>query len=127
MMTYWEFTGRELVNCNCEYGCNCQFNALPDKGHCHAVAGIQIDQGYHGDTPLGVEGRVEFIRAGEEKPTVAMIPRRMVLTEPIRTSYLTAKLPDAATLPDGTYAVKAILDIGLDHYIGVQKRIEVRR
>jgi len=39
-MTYWEFTGRELVNCTCEYGCNCQFNGLPDKGHCHAVAGI---------------------------------------------------------------------------------------
>ena len=51
-MTYWEFKGRELVNCTCEYGCNCQFNALPDKGHCHAVAAIQIDQGYHGETPL---------------------------------------------------------------------------
>src|SRR5678816_1642052 len=51
-MTYWEFKGRELVNCTCEYGCNCQFNALPDKGHCHAVAGIQIDQGHHGDTRL---------------------------------------------------------------------------
>lgn len=51
-MTYWEFKGREFVNCNCEYGCNCQFNALPDKGHCHAVAGIQIDEGHHGDTRL---------------------------------------------------------------------------
>ena len=51
-MTYWEFKGRELVNCTCEYGCNCQFNALPDKGHCHAVAAIQIDQGRHGTTVL---------------------------------------------------------------------------
>ena len=51
-MTYWVFKGRELVNCTCEYGCNCQFNALPDKGHCHAVVGIQIDQGKHGDTVL---------------------------------------------------------------------------
>ena len=51
-MAYWEFAGRELVNCTCEYGCNCQFNALPDKGHCHAVAAIQIDQGYHDSTPL---------------------------------------------------------------------------
>jgi hypothetical protein len=51
-MTYWEFTGRELVNCTCEYGCNCQFNALPDKGHCHAVAAVHIDGGKHGDTPL---------------------------------------------------------------------------
>jgi hypothetical protein len=51
-MTYWEFRGRELVNCTCEYGCNCQFNALPDKGHCHAVAAIQIDEGRHGETVL---------------------------------------------------------------------------
>jgi len=51
-MTYWEFKGRELVNCTCEYGCNCQFTALPDKGHCHAVAAVQIDEGKHGDTVL---------------------------------------------------------------------------
>jgi hypothetical protein len=51
-MTSWEIKGRELVNCTCEYGCNCQFSGLPDKGHCHAVAGIQIDEGYHGETPL---------------------------------------------------------------------------
>src|SRR5947209_18089221 len=51
-MAYWEFKGRELVNCTCEYGCPCQFNALPDKGHCYAVAGIQIDEGRHGDTRL---------------------------------------------------------------------------
>jgi hypothetical protein len=51
-MTSWEIEGRELVNCTCEYGCNCQFNALPDKGHCHAVAGIQIDAGHYGDIRL---------------------------------------------------------------------------
>jgi hypothetical protein len=52
LMTLWEFKGRELVNCSCDYGCNCQFNGLPDKGHCHAVAGIQIDEGRHGETSL---------------------------------------------------------------------------
>ena len=51
-MTPWEIEGRELVNCTCEYGCNCQFDALPDKGHCHAVAGIQIDKGHYGKTNL---------------------------------------------------------------------------
>lgn len=51
-MTYWEFKGRELVNCTCDFGCACQFNGLPDKGHCQAVAGIQIDEGHHGDTRL---------------------------------------------------------------------------
>jgi hypothetical protein len=51
-MTSWEIKGSELVNCTCEYGCNCQFDALPDKGYCHAVAGIQIDEGHHGETSL---------------------------------------------------------------------------
>jgi len=51
-MTPWEIKGRELVNCTCDYGCNCQFNGLPDKGHCHAVAGIIIDEGRFGDTRL---------------------------------------------------------------------------
>ena len=45
--------GLEFVNCTCEYGCNCQFDALPDKGHCHAVAGIQINEGHYGKTKLG--------------------------------------------------------------------------
>ena len=51
-MTPWEIVARELVNCTCDYGCNCQFNALPDKGHCHAVAGLQIDEGFYADTRL---------------------------------------------------------------------------
>ncbi len=51
-MATWEFKGRELVNCSCTYGCNCQFNGLPDKGHCYAVAGIQIDEGHFGATKL---------------------------------------------------------------------------
>ena len=51
-MAGWEFQGREMANCTCEYGCNCQFNALPDKGHCHAVVGVQIDTGHHNDTRL---------------------------------------------------------------------------
>ena len=51
-MTYWEFKGRELANCTCDYGCNCQFGGLPDKGHCYASFGLVIDEGKHGDTDL---------------------------------------------------------------------------
>lgn len=51
-MTYWTLKGRELANCNCEYGCNCQFGGLPDKGGCQAVFGMAIDEGRHGDTDL---------------------------------------------------------------------------
>jgi hypothetical protein len=51
-MVYWNLKGRELANCNCEYGCNCQFGGLPDKGGCQAVFGLAIDDGHHGDTDL---------------------------------------------------------------------------
>ena len=51
-MTYWRLKGRELVNCSCDYGCNCQFGGLPDKGHCHAAFSMVIDDGVHGDTDL---------------------------------------------------------------------------
>jgi hypothetical protein len=48
----WTIHGREFSNCSCAYGCPCQFNARPTHGNCWAVAGIQIDQGHHADTPL---------------------------------------------------------------------------
>src|SRR3984893_3827790 len=50
--TKWMIKGREFVNCNCSYGCPCQFNGLPTHGHCQAVAGFEIEQGYHGSTKL---------------------------------------------------------------------------
>lgn len=31
-MTPWQIEERELINCNCSYGCPCQFNALPSQG-----------------------------------------------------------------------------------------------
>src|SRR5471030_2233115 len=48
----WVIKGREFANCNCAYGCPCQFNALPTYGNCRAVVGIQIDKGHHGETSL---------------------------------------------------------------------------
>ena len=52
MATIWEIRGRELVNCNCSYGCPCQFNAPPTYGDCRAVIGYQIDRGHYGDVRL---------------------------------------------------------------------------
>jgi hypothetical protein len=51
-MISWEIQGRELVNCNCSYGCPCQFNALPTKGFCEAVGWFSIENGHHGDVRL---------------------------------------------------------------------------
>jgi hypothetical protein len=48
----WSIKAREFVNCNCSYGCPCQFNALPTHGNCEAVTAMQIDEGIHGNTRL---------------------------------------------------------------------------
>jgi hypothetical protein len=48
----WTIKGKEFVNCNCSYGCPCQFNGLPTHGFCEAVGGFQIDEGFHGQTRL---------------------------------------------------------------------------
>jgi hypothetical protein len=48
----WTIRAREFANCNCSYGCPCQFNGLPTHGHCRAVVGFSIDTGHHGSTPL---------------------------------------------------------------------------
>ena len=52
MSVDWAVQATEFANCNCDYGCGCQFNALPDKGFCEAVAGYQITQGHFGDVQL---------------------------------------------------------------------------
>jgi hypothetical protein len=60
-MTPWEIEGSELINCNCAYGCPCQFNALPTKGHCEAMGAIAVEKGHYGDVQLdGVKIGVVF-------------------------------------------------------------------
>jgi hypothetical protein len=51
-MTAWAIRAREFANCNCSYGCPCQFNALPTHGDCCAVVGYQIDKGHWGTVNL---------------------------------------------------------------------------
>jgi len=51
-MTPWEIKAKEFVNCNCAYGCPCQFNALPTHGNCEAAVAIVIEQGHFGDVKL---------------------------------------------------------------------------
>jgi hypothetical protein len=48
----WHITGEEIGNCNCAWGCPCQFNALPTYGRCEGLDAKQIREGYFGDTRL---------------------------------------------------------------------------
>ena len=53
-MTYvdWRMRGPEIANCNCSWGCPCQFNALPTNGDCRAMTAMRIDEGHFGDVDL---------------------------------------------------------------------------
>lgn len=48
----WSIQGPHMANCNCAYGCPCQFNALPTDGTCKAVVAWRIDEGRFGDVRL---------------------------------------------------------------------------
>ena len=50
--TKWSMKGKHLKNCNCAFGCPCDFNARPTYGPCEGMTGMEIDEGYFGDTRL---------------------------------------------------------------------------
>lgn len=50
--TEWSVQGVEFINCNCAWGCPCQFNSLPTYGDCRALGFGQIEQGRYGDISL---------------------------------------------------------------------------
>jgi len=51
-MTPWEIHAVVVANCNCAYGCPCQFDALPTYGTCEAADGFQIEKGFYGGVSL---------------------------------------------------------------------------
>lgn len=52
-MVPWEIHGLGFGNCNCDYGCPCQFESKPTNGGCEGIEFVSIDKGHFGDVPLG--------------------------------------------------------------------------
>ena len=52
MADQWMLRGVEYSNCNCSYGCGCQFNAPSTHGFCEALGAGHIEEGYFNDTRL---------------------------------------------------------------------------
>lgn len=81
-----------------------------------------------GNAPIAVEGRFEISPSGGGEPVaVVPLPRTTVLLEPVSSRWISVALPDRSRLPSGRYLARVILDIGADHYLGVQKEIDLRR
>ena len=51
-MEQWSIQGEEIANCNCNFGCPCQFGVLPSDGTCEAAVFFRIDKGHYGDVNL---------------------------------------------------------------------------
>ena len=52
MAERWHITGQVLVSCNCDWGCPCNFNALPTAGKCEGGWTWHVDKGSFGDVVL---------------------------------------------------------------------------
>jgi len=48
----WSLNGTVYIACNCDYGCPCNFNALPSKGHCEGGWTWRVTSGSVDDVAL---------------------------------------------------------------------------
>ena len=48
----WMINGLSIGNCNCNYGCPCQFYAPPTYEKCEGLEVFDIEKGYFGDVTL---------------------------------------------------------------------------
>ena len=52
MNDQWMIRGSEFSNCNCAFGCPCQFNSPSTKGYCEAIGNALIEKGNFNDISL---------------------------------------------------------------------------
>ena len=72
----WRLEGEWIKNCNCAFGCPCDFNALPTQGYCKGMVGMRITKGHFEKTKLDglvFAGTVRFSRraARGQRPAAA--------------------------------------------------------
>lgn len=48
----WRLEGEWIKNCNCAFGCPCDFNARPTHGFCKGLVGMRITKGHFEGTKL---------------------------------------------------------------------------
>lgn len=51
-MADWRLEGEWIKNCNCAYGCPCDFNAKPTHGNCQGLVAMNITRGHFNKTRL---------------------------------------------------------------------------
>lgn len=109
------------------------FVYLPPVERAARITEVTVEEGRatvallnQGNAPARVEGQFEFYRPGQSV-AVGVVPfaRSTLLLDPAPARRITVDLPDSEVLPAGRYLVRAVIDIGLDHYLAAQKEMEV--
>ena len=108
---------------------------IPPIARSAQITGLRCDGQYiwtkvknTGNTWCPVRGHIEYLKPGEKEPlTTSALTPGVSLPVPVNPAEYSSLLPPAEELPDGTYLIRSILDIGLDYYIGVQKQITIKR
>lgn len=66
MADTWTIRGVEYGNCNCAWGCPCQFNSPTTHGNCEAVVSGHIEEGHFNDVTLdGIDWALLLYWPGE--------------------------------------------------------------
>lgn len=105
MPDQWMIRGVEFPNCNCSYGCGCQFNAPSTHGFCEAIGSGHIEEGYFNDTSLnGLNYVMLFqwpgeVAAGNGKQEVLIDER----ADPAQREAMRKILHGESTKPGSTY------------------------
>ncbi len=61
MESNWRLDSEWIKNCNCAFGCPCDFNAKPTNGDCQGMLGMRITKGHFKDVKL--DGLSFFVTA----------------------------------------------------------------
>ena len=64
--------------CNCQHGCNCQFEGFPNQGKCEFILGWHVRDGRFGDVSL------KGVRAVVAAQISKSDPRRQRARRPVR-------------------------------------------
>ena len=100
----WSMRGPAIANCNCDFGCPCQFNSLPTHGDCRAMTALRIDKGHFGDVDLSglaLCGMFAWPKAIHEGNGEAFVVISEHATEAQRNALLTI-LSGQETVPGAT-------------------------
>src|SRR5215210_6582031 len=62
----WRMEVEALQSCNCDYGCPCNFDALPTAGNCEGFIAFRVRKGNFASTNVDTEAKQEQVKAIEE-------------------------------------------------------------